>query len=62
MAKTKINNLNHENQMVELDEKQLLNIVGGGANSWHVYHAPSGAVIKRVYKNDGKNIVVHHYP
>jgi bacteriocin-like protein len=62
MAKTKINNLNHKNQMVELDEKQLSNIVGGGATSWHVYHGGNGRVIKREWEDDGKDIVVHHRP
>ena len=62
MAKTKINNLNHKNQMVELDEKEFFNIVGGGASTWHVYHAPSGAVIGCYWENDGKNRVLHHNP
>jgi hypothetical protein len=60
MAKTTINNLNRENQMVELDDKQLLNVLGG--RSWHVYHAPDGSVIKREWENDGRNTVVHHRP
>jgi|GEM_PF-2977760 len=38
MAKIKIDNLNRENQMVELDDKQLSNVLGGGGTSWHVYH------------------------
>ncbi len=58
MAKIKIN-LNHENQMFELDEKQLLTVRGG---SWHVYHSPDGNVIRREWEKDGRNTVVHHYP
>lgn len=60
MAKIKINNLNRENQMVDLDEKQIFNILG--EYSWHVYHAPDGTVIKREWENDGKNTVEHHRP
>jgi hypothetical protein len=59
MTKIKINNPNHENQMVELDEEQLLNVIGG---TWHIYHAPSGRVIKREWENDGRNAVEHHHP
>jgi hypothetical protein len=62
MAKIKINNLNRENQMVDLDEKQIFNILGGSGNSWHIYHAPNGDVIRREWENDGRNIVVHHRP
>jgi len=58
MAEIKTN-LNHENQMVELDEKQLLNVRGG---SWHIYHAPDGSVIKREWEKDGQNTLEHHYP
>jgi hypothetical protein len=62
MAKIKINNLNRENQMVDLDEKQLFNVLGGGQTSWHIYHAPDGTVIDREWENDGLNTIEHHYP
>ena len=62
MAKTEINNLNHKNQMVELDEKQLSNIVGGGAYTWHLYYSPSGRLISSRWENDGKNVLVEHRP
>ncbi|MEG4634115.1 hypothetical protein QUB56_31865 [Microcoleus sp. AR_TQ3_B6] len=66
MARIKIHNLNcenqnRENQMVELDEKQLFNVLGG-LESWHVYHAPDGTVIAREWENDGLNTLEHHYP
>jgi hypothetical protein len=61
MAKTKIDNLNRENQMVELDDKQLSNVVGGNT-SWHVYHAPDGSIIENYYIDDGDNSVYHYYP
>lgn len=61
MAKIKINNLNRENQMVELDEKQLSNVVGG-RTSWHLYYAPDGSIIESVYIADGDNSVHHHRP
>lgn len=57
----KINNLNRENQMVELDEKQLSNVVGG-LESWHVYYAPDGTIIDTEYVPDGINKVVRHRP
>ena len=62
MAKIKINNLNRENQMVELDDKQLLNLLGGKATTWHVYHGRNGRVIDSYWDADGKDTVVHHYP
>jgi hypothetical protein len=61
MAKIKINNLHRANQMVDLDDKQLFNVLGG-LESWHIYHAPDGTVIDREWENDGQNTVVHHYP
>ena len=60
MAKIKINNLNRENQMVELDEKQLSNVLGG--TSWHIYHAPDGSIIESVWIHDGLNTSTHYYP
>jgi hypothetical protein len=61
MAKIKINNLNRENQMVELDDKQLSNVVGGGQTSWHVYYAADGSIIKSIHVADGDN-TVYEYP
>jgi hypothetical protein len=57
MAKIKINNLNHKNQMVELDEKQLSNILGG--YTLHVYYT-SGRFMGTRWENDGKNDIVEH--
>jgi bacteriocin-like protein len=62
MAKIKINNLNRENQMVELDDKQLSNVVGGDNTSWHVYYAPDGSIIRSIYAPDGDNTVYEHRP
>jgi bacteriocin-like protein len=61
MAKIKINNLNRANQMVELDEKQLSNVVGG-RESWHIYHAPDGSIIDSTWVHDGQNTSQHYYP
>jgi hypothetical protein len=59
MAKTKINNLNHKNQMVELDEKEFFNIVGGTASTLHVYYK-SGQFMGTRWENDGSNEIVEH--
>jgi hypothetical protein len=61
MAKIKINNLNRENQMVELDEKQLSNVVGG-LESWHVYFAPDGSIIDSIFIDDGDDTLYRHRP
>lgn len=62
MAKIKINDLNRENQMVELDEKQLSNILGGKSDTWHIYYAPNGSIIRSVWVDDGQNTTVDHCP
>jgi len=62
MAKIKINNLNPENQMVELDEKQLSNVLGGKQTTWHIYYAPNGNIIRSVWVDDGQNTSVDHFP
>ena len=61
MAKIKIKNLNRENQMVELDDKQLFNVVGG-LESWHVYFALDGTIIDSIYVADGDNTVYPYRP
>jgi bacteriocin-like protein len=61
MAKIKINNLNRENQMVELDEKQLSNVVGG-LESWHIYYRQDGTIIDSVHIKDGDDTLYHHRP
>jgi hypothetical protein len=61
MAKIKIKNLNRENQMVELDDKQLFNVLGG-QQSWHVYHAADGSIIQSYHVADGDNSVYHYHP
>jgi len=61
MAKIKINNLNRENQMVELDEKQLSNVVGG-LESWHVYYAADGRILRSIHVADGDDTVYDHKP
>jgi len=62
MAKTKIDNLNRENQMVELDDKELSNVLGGGGTSWHVYHGTDGSIIESFWVPDGHNTVTHYHP
>jgi bacteriocin-like protein len=62
MAKIKINNLNRENQMVELDDKQLSNVVGGDNTSWHVYFAADGSIIGSIHVRDGDDTLYEHRP
>jgi hypothetical protein len=61
MAKIKINNLDRENQITELDDKQLSNVLGGNT-SWHVYHATDGSIIESFWVPDGQNTVTHYNP
>jgi hypothetical protein len=61
MAKIQIKSLESKNLTTVLDEKEAHKILGGLADSWHVYHGSGGKVIKREWESDGDDSVYHHY-